>query len=155
MGLKCLVTVTGQHQGQFKNESPTPAGKIIAFDFHYTVTSPRDLASGQAGGKRVHGPVTIHKEWGAATPQFFSALTTNELLPTVLLEFIKPGSEETFFTITLTNATIYGLRQYVMPARPGSTDGEKFAEQLDFTFHTITMTHNAGQTTATDSWVAA
>lgn len=36
---------------------------------HYSVTSPRDPASGQASGKRMHKPVTIVKEWGAATPQ--------------------------------------------------------------------------------------
>ena len=36
---------------------------------HYTVKSPRDSASGQATGKRMHKPVTITKEWGAATPQ--------------------------------------------------------------------------------------
>ena len=36
---------------------------------HYSVTSPRDPASGQASGKRMHKPVTFVKEWGAATPQ--------------------------------------------------------------------------------------
>lgn len=35
----------------------------------YQVTSPRDAASGQASGKRMHKPFTIVKEWGAATPQ--------------------------------------------------------------------------------------
>ena len=34
----------------------------------YQVTSPRDAASGQATGKRMHKPFTIVKEWGAATP---------------------------------------------------------------------------------------
>jgi hypothetical protein len=35
----------------------------------YTVTSPRDIATGQASGKRMHKPFTIVKEWGAASPQ--------------------------------------------------------------------------------------
>lgn len=34
----------------------------------YTV-KPRDAASGQASGKRMHKPVTFIKEWSAATPQ--------------------------------------------------------------------------------------
>ena len=34
----------------------------------YTVKSPRDSASGQASGKRMHKPVTITKEWGPSTP---------------------------------------------------------------------------------------
>lgn len=36
---------------------------------HYAITSPRDSASGQASGKRMHKPMTIVKEWGPATPQ--------------------------------------------------------------------------------------
>ena len=35
----------------------------------YQVKGPRDAASGQASGKRQHRPITIVKEWGAATPQ--------------------------------------------------------------------------------------
>jgi hypothetical protein len=38
----------------------------------YQVTGPRDAASGQASGKRVHKPFTIVKEWGAATPQLMA-----------------------------------------------------------------------------------
>lgn len=34
----------------------------------YQVTGPRDAASGQASGKRMHKPLTIVKEWGAASP---------------------------------------------------------------------------------------
>jgi hypothetical protein len=38
----------------------------------YQVVSPRDSASGQASGKRMHKPFTIVKEWGAATPQLMA-----------------------------------------------------------------------------------
>lgn len=38
----------------------------------YRVISPRDLASGQASGKRMHKPFTIVKEWGPATPQLMA-----------------------------------------------------------------------------------
>ena len=39
------------------------------------MTSPRDAASGQATGKRMHKPFTIVKEWGAATPQLMAMKT--------------------------------------------------------------------------------
>lgn len=41
----------------------------------YQVTSPRDAASGQASGKRMHKPFKIVKEWGAATPQLMAMKT--------------------------------------------------------------------------------
>lgn len=33
------------------------------------IYAPRDTASGQASGKRMHKPFTVVKEWGAASPQ--------------------------------------------------------------------------------------
>lgn len=33
------------------------------------IYAPRDVATGQASGKRMHKPMTITKEWGATTPQ--------------------------------------------------------------------------------------
>ncbi len=35
----------------------------------YTIVSPRDLASGQSSGKRMHKPMTLTMEWAAAGPQ--------------------------------------------------------------------------------------
>jgi hypothetical protein len=42
----------------------------------YEVISPRDSASGQASGKRMHKPVTFVKEWGPATPQLSAVKPT-------------------------------------------------------------------------------
>jgi hypothetical protein len=46
-----------------------------ARDAEYQVISPRDPASGQATGKRMHKPFTIVKEWGAATPALMAMKT--------------------------------------------------------------------------------
>lgn len=45
----------------------------------YTVKSPRDLATGQASGKRQHGSVTFSKEWGPASPQLRAMTTTYDV----------------------------------------------------------------------------
>jgi hypothetical protein len=49
------------------------AGTMHAAD--YRVTGPRDAASGQATGKRMHKPFVVVKEWGAATPQLMAMKT--------------------------------------------------------------------------------
>jgi hypothetical protein len=46
---------------------------------HYAVTGPRDAASGQASGKRMHKPITVVKEWGAATPQLMAMKPTYDV----------------------------------------------------------------------------
>jgi hypothetical protein len=49
------------------------AGALHTADFR--VTGPRDAASGQPSGKRMHKPFTIVKEWGPATPQLMAMKT--------------------------------------------------------------------------------
>lgn len=46
---------------------------------HYSITAPRDASSGQASGKRMHKPMTIVKEWGAATPQLMAMKPTYDV----------------------------------------------------------------------------
>jgi hypothetical protein len=41
------------------------AGKLTTASY---VVAPRDSASGMATGKRQHAPITVVKEWGAASP---------------------------------------------------------------------------------------
>ena len=45
----------------------------------YEVTSPRDIATGQASGKRMHKPFVIRKEWGAASPQLSAMKPTYDV----------------------------------------------------------------------------
>jgi hypothetical protein len=42
--------------------------------FTYDVKSPRDVATGQASGKRTHKPIKIIKEWDATSPQLSKQL---------------------------------------------------------------------------------
>ncbi|MEO6112837.1 MAG: hypothetical protein ABIP07_00100 [Sphingomicrobium sp.] len=42
--------------------------EVVTAVYYYTVKSPRDAATGQASGKRMHKPFTITKEWGPSTP---------------------------------------------------------------------------------------
>ena len=45
----------------------------------YEVKGPRDSASGMATGKRMHKPLTVIKEWGAASPEMMAARPTYDL----------------------------------------------------------------------------
>ena len=110
------VTIVARKQGQFKGESTRAAakGKLEGLTFVSEVSSPRDAASGMATGRRMHSPVMFTKRWGAASPQLFQAAVTNEVLKSVLFEFLatdKAGKEHVFETVKLTNATISDVRR--------------------------------------------
>jgi type VI secretion system secreted protein Hcp len=134
------VSVKASKQGQFRGDIPTakPPGQILALKFQYEVSSPRDAATGQASGKLQHKPIVITKEWGASSPQFFQALTTNELLQEVRLDFVGVGvSGEPIIThtIRLVNASVSNIAHStdVVPGRPGV----RHLEEITFTFQAI------------------
>ena len=167
MAHEFYFTIKGNKQGAFKGESSKPAhkAKIQGLAFEYSVSSPRDSATGQASGKRQHKPVRIVKEWGAATPQIFTACVTNETLTEVNIEFFKTsadGKESVYQTIKLTNATVEKIEQFTSSALGdggGSSSARHSAaadthelEAVSFTFQKIEMENKDGKTSAADDW---
>lgn len=61
------LNVSATPGGSAARESSAPSVSEIVCT--YEVKAPRDVATGQASGKRQHKPITITKEWGASTPQ--------------------------------------------------------------------------------------
>lgn len=148
------VTIVGTKQGQFKGESTRAAakGKLEGLTFASEVSSPRDAASGMATGKRTHSPIVFTKQWGAASPQLFQAAVTNEVLKSVLFEFLatdKTGKEHVFQSVKLTNVTISDLRRSL---DEHTAEGARGIDQVALVFQKIEITDNDGKTMAADDW---
>jgi len=109
--------VVGKKQGTFKGDGLTlnaHLDQMLASAFDYGLVSPRDLATGQASGKRQHKPVVITKEWGPSMPQFLETAATNEQLTKVTMEFWDTdnrGVQRVHFVVTLTKASVSEVRQ--------------------------------------------
>jgi type VI secretion system secreted protein Hcp len=169
MAYEFYVTIEGTKQGKFKGESPRKeqSQKIAGLGFQYEVISPRDAATGRSSGQRRHQPITIVKEWGAATPQLFQALVSNEQLKSVAFEFFQTdnatGKEAVYFKIHLTNAFVSAIKQFSGAAAGGegassskhsSSQDAKELEAVSFTFEKIELEHVTGKTSASDDWQA-
>jgi type VI secretion system secreted protein Hcp len=158
MALQFFATVTGAKQGAFKGESTQKGreGKTPGVALTYGVASPRDVTSGQASGKRQQHPVVFTKEWGASSPQFYTAAYTNEILSSVLLEFYSTsptGVQVVDHTIKLTNATIIEIEQSVMvPQSGGPVIDSRDLQVISMIFQKIEITSTTGGTTASDTW---
>ena len=148
LGKDFLLSVKGQKQGQFKAEGYAPASnKIRCVGFEYSIQSPRDVSTGQSSLKRQHGSIKIVKEWGASSPLFHNALTNSEVLTSVEFQFVKTdqrtGNEVIYHTITLTNATVAEIRQYIAPR--GTAEGSKQPAAADsLGFEEITLVFSQG-----------
>jgi type VI secretion system secreted protein Hcp len=140
-----LVTAQGAKQGKFPGTAA--GGKIAAKGFTFEVSAPRDMATGQASGKRQHKPIVFTKEWGTASPQFLQALQTNEVLSSVTLEFYSQtakGTTELSHFIRLTNATVTDIKRY--------TSGATQLEDLSLQFQTIEEQAGPTEPLETDNW---
>jgi len=143
------VSIKGQVQGQFKMEIPaTPqhAGTIAGIRFSFSLTSPRDPATGLAVGKRQFS-VTFTKMWGPSSPQILQACSTNENLTAVTFEFSHQK-------MILTNATISSVQRYIGVPIGNEPPDPRELEDVSLTFQKIQLV-DATNTTYNDSWLAA
>jgi type VI secretion system secreted protein Hcp len=151
------ITIEGTKQGRFKGESPRDPNKSEITGYSYAVSSQRDLVSGLITGRKAAGVLTIGKRIGASSPQLFQALTTNENLKSVFLEFTRPdanGAEVVYYTLKLTNAVVTKINQHA-----GALDSENLqatasalSEEVSFSFERIEIESKDGHTMATESW---
>jgi type VI secretion system secreted protein Hcp len=124
------------------------------------VSSPRDPATGQATGKRVHKPFVIVKQLDKASPMLFMAAVTNENLTSVDCSiYRRSGGRQPYFEIKLQDASI---SSFDIKAREDSdNDRDDLAsrnatlgtfETVQLVFRRITLTDTVHGTTATDDW---
>jgi len=161
MAFQAYIAVKGIKQGQFKSETAAEGRKdkwMPLVGFTMEVISPRDPATGLPTGKRQYAPLTIVKEWGAASPQALTAWANNETLTEVDIEFTRPattasgGTEIVYQTVTLTDAAFGGIDRFTQEVPPTPTAGPKAAtdaahrERWTFTFTTIKVEDKVGKT---------
>ena len=154
------ITVESNAQGKFKSESRSGKDKIDLIGYMQEVAAPRDLATGQASGKRAYQPLTIVKAVGASSPQFFQALLTNEVLKKVVIELSKAntdGSEYVYYTITLEDVTVANYKQYSatsatdeIAATKHSANANAVYDEIKLGFRKITVESKDGKTMAGD-----
>lgn len=136
-----LVTVTGSSQGALKG-GPFAA---LALDFHSGRSL--DLQSGQATGIWRQAPLTLLKQWDAATPQLFQAVVTNESVTVAIECHGIDASDRTgvVHRLKLTHATVSSLKQW---SRPGHAEGQPLLEAADFTCQTMELLSPEGEVLA-------
>ncbi len=90
MALNAYLKITGSKQGLIKGSciQKGKEGLIEVIAFEHEIISPRDVATGQATGKRQHQPLVVTKELDKSTTALIQALIQNETLPSFELKFL-------------------------------------------------------------------
>ena len=163
MALNAYLKLKGSKQGDIKGSTTQKGreGLIAVHSFHHHITSPRDSASGQATGKRQHGPFTIIKEIDKSTPLLHKALVDNESFKTWELKCFTPtasaasaGKEINHYNVVLTNASISSIMD-IMENNLLPDDAKlPLMQEISFTYQKIEWTWVDGGITAQDDWEA-
>jgi len=150
--------IKGQKTGDIKGEVTQKGheGTSGVLSMEYGISSPTDVASGMATGRRVHQPISFTLRWSKATPLLLGALTNNETLSSVQFQRWMPdpdgsGVDANTDTIQLTNARITSLKIVDQKADDGKLDTVVI---VTMTYRQLTLTHQAGGIMAEDSWNA-
>jgi type VI secretion system Hcp family effector len=163
MSYDFILTIEGERQGRLADD-PAPAdaahaeGRILGLSYSHQVESGRGEPGAGAGESRSrHTPIVFSKRWGPASPQLFSALTTQERLPVVRFEFNDPAGRRasasglaghaTIMVVVLTDAWVESIRY-------SSVEGGEELEFVSLAYRNLRIESPAGAT-AGDDWVVA
>jgi type VI secretion system secreted protein Hcp len=159
MALNAYMTITGQKQGAIHGSviKTGHESTILVHSYDHEILSPRDPQSGLPTGKRESQPVTIVKEVDASSPQLITAVTNNETLTAVEIQFSQTAAgaatETLLYKVSLTNASIVSIQQSMGSNIDDPTENV-LQEEVSLTYQKITWTWNDGGKTATDDWEA-
>ena len=143
-----FVKIEGSKMGVLKGETMVKGRETWTpvRSFGYQVTSPTDPGTGTATGRTQYGVVSFAKDWGAASPQLFQAISTNEILKSVVFEFTqmdgKTGMPEVFYRVTLSNARVTSFRQAL------ALDDLRPLDSVTFAYQSILVESVTGNTSA-------
>ena len=159
MALNAYLTLKGQKQGEIHG-GVTQKGRensILVHGFDNQIIEPTDAASGLPTGKRLHKPLAIVKEVDQSSPKLWTALVTNENLTSWILKFwaadlIHAGAEKQIYTVTLTNARIISIREFMSDNQDPAQAKLPLQEQVSFTHQKIEWVWMDPTIAASDDW---
>ena len=138
------IIVRGSKQGTFKSSH--------VLEVNSAIVSPRDPqsgsreASGRATGRRQHNPIRILKEIDQTSPMYWKALSSNEALEEVTIQFNAHGKLPR--ALKLEHASITAIK------RVQRAGGRGEDEEITFVYEQIEWTQSDGNKTAQDAWDA-
>ena len=159
MPMPCYLMLEGQNQGKIEGSTKIQGhdGKILVQAVEHLVDIPKNPQTGLPAGKRVHQGITLTKEVDKSSPKLFQALTSGEQMKSVVMEFyrISPkGTEEKYYTITLSNAVIVSARTWVPNTLDPNFKQMGHMEDIGITYEKIVWTWVPDGIEAEDSWLA-
>jgi|GEM_PF-1524852 len=123
------------------SEKPGRVGTSDVFAVDHELVQPIDPLTGAASSARQHRPLTVLKVIDRASPGLHRALATGQTFREVELDFyqLEPATrvETKYYTITLKNARIVGLKTMVPTTFLPENESYGHMEEVRFAYEMI------------------
>jgi type VI secretion system secreted protein Hcp len=154
VALNAYLRLVGAKQGEIKGSVTQKGreGKIMVIAVSHGIMSPHDPGSGQATGRRQHGPFVITKEADRATVPLRSMLVDNEVAKEWELQFWRSvtAAETQYFSIALREAVIVSIDLQMPNNKQADLMKLETFEEVAFTYRRIEWTWTDGGLVAAD-----
>jgi len=140
------------------NGSSTVLGReesIEIISFGHGVNLPVDPANGKITGARAHSPVSIEKEFDAATPYLYRAVAKGQTLQSAEIKWYRindAGKEEVYFVMLLEGVKVCGINPGMTNTRLAPASALNHVEAVSMMYERITWHYLDGNIKYTDSW---
>jgi type VI secretion system secreted protein Hcp len=145
-------------KGESSQTSLDRKDTIECVAFEQAVATTRETGTAQATGRRLYEPIMIRKRIDSSTPLLAKSMTENQT-GDATFKFFRPnpsgdGTTEQFYTITLKQARVNSIKQFVLNTLDEEASHLAPMEEIGFVFRTIEWTYTNGGVTHQDDWSA-
>lgn len=131
-------------------------GSVEVLEFDHGVNIPTDGNTGKLTGTRIHTPMTFVKEFDAASPYLYKAVTSGQSLKGIEIRWYKiddAGVEKEYFNMQLANVKVVSVKPRMFNIKDPQKEHYNHLEEVQLRYEKITWAYKDGNIIHSDSWV--
>jgi type VI secretion system secreted protein Hcp len=130
-------------------------GSIEVVGFSHGVNLPVDSNTGKITGARSHSPMSIEKEFDAASPYLYKAVAKGQTLKSAELKWYRinqAGQEEVYFIMLIEGVKVTGVNPGMPNTKIAGISQVNHMEAVSLMYERITWHYTDGNVKFTDAW---
>lgn len=149
------LTANGQPiKGDSTQKSLGRQDSIECVYYEQAMATAREAGAAMTTGRRQYAPLLIRKRIDKSSPLLMKAFAENQKIEAIF-RFFRPnpvgdGTTEQFYTVTIKNARVASLKEYVPDTIVQESSQRPPLEDVTFVFQSIQWTFTNGNVTYTD-----
>jgi len=130
-------------------------GSIEVVGFSHGINLPVDSNTGEITGARSHSPMSIEKEFDAASPYLYKAVAKGQTLKSAELKWYRinhAGQEEVYFIMLIEGVKVTGVNPGMPNTKIAGMSQVNHMEAVSLMYERITWHYTDGNVKFTDAW---